>query len=234
MDFSQQLNDYMNIKRLRGVTPGRKESEAVFKPYFDRKFDVNMAGRRQVLAEQDLAARTGQQGQSLAWDKTKTMNELAGQKDIAMGRLATEKDVTLGRLATAKDISGKELAGESDIALNRLAAQKDITTEGLDWEKQKSADRIALERELTTGEMGWSKEKVLKALALEKELQTNALDWNREKTLKALAFEDWKRGLLIDQAGRNDTRATIGNVIGTIGGLGNMYATKRYMDRRTY
>lgn len=209
-NFDQYLNDYMNIKRLRGITPSQKASEAVFNPYFDRQFNTEMAGRKQVLAEQELATRTGQQGEALSWDKTKTMNELAGQKDITLSRLASEKDITTNRLAAAKDISMAELAGEKDITLNKLAAQKDITT----------------------ADLGWDKEKFLTTLAAQKELQARQLSWEKEKILGNLALDHWKQGLLIDQAGRSDTKATIGNALNTVGSLGSMYAMKQYMPKR--
>ena len=87
MDFAQLINDYMNIKRLRGVTPGAKEASAIFAPYFNRQADVNirskqldLAERGQVLSEQAQAAKQQQATEGLAWDKEKAINALALQK----------------------------------------------------------------------------------------------------------------------------------------------------------
>ena len=91
MDFSQYLQDYMNIKRLQGVTPGRKTSTALFAPYFDRQFDVNMAGRKMNLAEQAQTSKEKQQGESLAWEKERTGNILAWNKEKTISDLALEK-----------------------------------------------------------------------------------------------------------------------------------------------
>jgi len=205
-DFSAYLQDYMNIKRLQGVTPGQRTSEAVFAPYFNRQYDINRAGQQQGFAERELATRTGQQGEALAWGKERTLSELAGAKDINMSKLASEKDITMSRLAGAKDITMSELSTEEKIAQDRLTAQRDITT----------------------GELDVSKEIALNALALQKELQAGKLSWNKEKTIAALALEKWVQQLMIEQASRSDTRSTIGNVIGSLGSVAQLPLLKKY------
>jgi hypothetical protein len=235
-NFDQYLNDYMNIKLRRGVTPGARESEAVFKPYFDRQFDVNLAGRKQMLAENELATRTGQQGEALAWDKQKTMNELASTADIFKGELASKEGITRSGLATREAINTSGLTWDTEKAAKGITAEQALQTGRLKWAGEKSANEIALEKELSTTALDWSKTKSANQLALEKELQTGALGWNREKVIGALALERWKEGLLMDQAARNDTKATIGNVISTVGSVYggvklNSYADKLYRRR---
>jgi predicted outer membrane protein len=87
MDFSQLINDYMNIKRLRGMTPSSRESAQIFAPYFNRQAQNNIEGQRlnlaergQALAEQAQAAKQQQATEGLAWDKEKAINALALQK----------------------------------------------------------------------------------------------------------------------------------------------------------
>jgi hypothetical protein len=112
-----------------------------------------------------------------------------------------------------------------------LEAEKTLQTGALGWKKEEALGRMALEKELTTGALDWSKTKSANQIALEQELLTGRLGWDREKTIQALDLEKWKQGLLIDQAGRNDTKSTIGNVIGTVGSLANMFAMKQFMKR---
>ena len=87
MDFSQLINDYMNIKRLRGMTPSSRESAQIFAPYFNRQAQNNIEGQRlnlaergQALAEQTQTAKQQQATEGLAWDKEKAINALALQK----------------------------------------------------------------------------------------------------------------------------------------------------------
>lgn len=101
-DFSQYLNDYLDIKRRRGVTPGVGESSRLFSPYFDKQAAVNIAGQKMDLAEKNLTlaqqtqtAKESQDVQSLAWNKENTINNLALEK-WRQGELANQA----GRLST--------------------------------------------------------------------------------------------------------------------------------------
>jgi len=146
MNFSSYLQDYLNIKRLQGVTPGQRTSEAVFAPYFNRQYEINRVGQQQGFAERELATRTGQQGEALAWGKEKTLSELAGAKDITMSKLASEKDITMSRLAGAKDITMSELDVSKEIALNALALEKELQAGKLSWNREKTIAALALEK----------------------------------------------------------------------------------------
>ena len=106
MDFSQFLQQYLDAKRLRGVTPGRGASQALFAPYFNRQYDVNMAGRRQDLAERAQTFTEKRAGEGLAWSKENAIQTLALQKwqDQMMREAAARGDTksTIGNvLSTA-------------------------------------------------------------------------------------------------------------------------------------
>ena len=124
MNFSSYLQDYMNIKRLQGVTPGQRTSEAIFAPYFNRQYDINRAGQQQGFAERELATRTGQQGESLAWGKERTLSELAGAKDITMSELDVSKEMALNVLALEKELQAGKLSWNKEKTIAALALEK--------------------------------------------------------------------------------------------------------------
>jgi hypothetical protein len=80
MDFSQFLEDYMTAKRLKGVTPTKGQSAALFAPYFDKQFAANQTGRRLDIAERSQAFNEKRAGESLAWGKQKFLDDLALEK----------------------------------------------------------------------------------------------------------------------------------------------------------
>ena len=80
MDFSQYLQQYLEAKRLRGVTPGRGASQALFAPYFNRRYRINEEGRRQDLAERAQTFTEKRAGEGLAWSKENAIQTLALQK----------------------------------------------------------------------------------------------------------------------------------------------------------
>ena len=149
MDFSQYIQDYTTLKRLRGVTPGRRRSEALFSPYFDRKFAIEMTGRKQDLAEREQTAREQQQGESLTWDKERAINTLALQKELAAGSREVGRTELASRMATAEG----RWASEAKVTGMRLAAdtqQADADRALRAWQQQlmidqaKRGDRSAL------------------------------------------------------------------------------------------
>jgi hypothetical protein len=73
-------------------------------------------------------------------------------------------------------------------------------------------------------------------LAWDKERMTNSLAATKENALSNLALEKWQQGLLMEQAKKNDSRATTANVINTLGTLGGAYVTgtSPYWNRRKY
>jgi len=206
MDFSQFLNDYLTIKRLRGVTPGRKTAEAALAPYFDRQFQIEMAGRRQGLAERAQTSKEKQQGEALTWDKERTLADLAGIKEMTTNRLTTGKEISLNELAGRKYITQGELAGRKYITLGELAANRDI-----------AMNRMATDRDIAMGRF-----------QTDRDISYSNLEWKQAQAASSLDFDRWVQNLLKDLATIQDRNAVISNIINTFGSLGNMYLMDKY------
>jgi hypothetical protein len=105
MDFSQYLQQYLDVKRQRGVTPGQPASTALFAPYFNRQYDVNMAGQRQDLAEKAQTFNEQKAGEALALQKYQTQAMLdaasKGDRNQMIGNVIST-GAGLGNLALMK------------------------------------------------------------------------------------------------------------------------------------
>lgn len=71
MDFSQYLDQYLQAKRLRGVTPTQAQSAQLFSPYFQGQAQGEQQARRLDLGERSLASHNQQAAESLAFEKYK-------------------------------------------------------------------------------------------------------------------------------------------------------------------
>lgn len=160
MDFSRFLNDYLTIKRLRGVTPGKRTSEATFSPYFDRQFAVDQAFRKQDLAERAQTSKEKQQGEVLSWDKESTLAALAGTREMTLNRLAAGREISLNELAGRRYITEGELTGNRSIAMNRLATEKDITM-----------GRLQTDRDISYSNLAWQQERAASSLDFDRWVQ---------------------------------------------------------------
>jgi hypothetical protein len=134
MDFSQYLQDYMRMKQLRGVTPGRREATALFAPYFDKQAYIEALQRKQALEEKELESKEKHWGESLAWDREKAANTLATKKQIAEGDMLSSRDIAMARIASNEAISRGDLDTRWKIAQANIA-----------WDKQKAADLLAFD-----------------------------------------------------------------------------------------
>jgi hypothetical protein len=73
-----------------------------------------------------------------------------------------------------------------------------------------------------------------KAQTFSEQKAGEGLAWDKQKTIDALALQKWQNQLLMDQAEKNDTKATIGAGISSLGSLGGMYMMRNspYWNRR--
>jgi len=79
MQFGNYLNEYMKLKRLRGVTPTTAQAQQILSPYFDAKARANIEGQKLNLEGRRLDLR----GKEVDFDAQKSAEQLAYQKWLA-------------------------------------------------------------------------------------------------------------------------------------------------------
>ena len=92
MDFTQYLQQYEERKRLRGgIEPGQAEAEKIFTPYFNEASQRELAGRKINLQEKALTNQENQFNEGLAWNKEKTLADLAQTREQTLANLALDR-----------------------------------------------------------------------------------------------------------------------------------------------
>lgn len=100
MQFGNYLNEYMNLKRLRGVTPTAAQAQQILSPYFDAKARANIEGQKLNLQEKEVSFNNQKATEKLAYQKW-----LANQK-MALARKADRNSTFANLLGTGASLGG--------------------------------------------------------------------------------------------------------------------------------
>jgi GTP-sensing pleiotropic transcriptional regulator CodY len=109
MQFGNYLNEYMKLKRLRGVTPTTAQAQQILSPYFDAKARANIEGQKLNLQEKEVNFNNQKATEQLAYQKW-----LANQ-EMALARKADRNSTFANILGTGASLGGLFLLKNSPI-----------------------------------------------------------------------------------------------------------------------
>ena len=100
MQFGNYLNEYVKLKRLRGVTPTAAQAQQILSPYFDAKARANIEGQKLNLQEKEVNFNNQKATEQLAYQKW-----LANQ-EMALARKADRNSTFANILGTGASLGG--------------------------------------------------------------------------------------------------------------------------------